>query len=100
MDTVNSGRNVTNLAERRKAKAKAKAKPEVDKIAVKAKNAFYDVMAGANNLDDKDLRDYVMLVFADLTVLILNSEFFEDAPKALKRGIDILEKDYGPEAQK
>ncbi len=98
MDTVNSGRNVTNLAERRKAKAKPK--QEVDRIAIKAKNAFHDVMAGASQLDDKDLRDYVMLVFADLTVLILNSEFFEDAPKALKRGIDILEKDYGPEAQK
>lgn len=95
MDTV----NVTNLAERRKAKAKAP-KQEVDRIAIKAKNAFHDVMAGASQLDDKDLRDYVMLVFADLTVLILNSEFFEDAPKALKRGIDILEKDYGPEAQK
>lgn len=89
-------------AKRKKAKAKAKAKPkqEVDRIAVKAKNAFHDVMAGAANLEDKDLRDYVMLVFADLTVLILNSEFFEDAPKALKRGIDILEKDYGPEAQR
>jgi hypothetical protein len=98
LDTVNSGRNVTNLAERRKAKAKPK--QEVDRIAIKAKNAFHDVMAGASQLDDKDLRDYVMLVFADLTVLILNSEFFEDAPKALKRGIDILEKDYGPEAQK
>jgi hypothetical protein len=88
-----------NLAERRKAKQK-KEQPKVDQIAVKAKNAFHDVLAGTDKLSDTELRDYVMLVFADLTVLILNSEFFEDAPKALKRGIDILERDYGPAAQK
>lgn len=92
MDTI-------NLAERRKAKQK-KAQPKVDQIAVKAKNAFHDVMAGTASLSDKDLRDYVMLIFADLTVLILNAEFFDNAPKALKRGIDILERDYGPDAQK
>ena len=92
MDTI-------NLAERRKAKEK-KAKPQVDEIAVKAKNAYHDVMAQTSSMNDKDLRDYIMLVFADLTVLILNAEFFDDAPKALKRGIDILERDYGPEAQK
>jgi hypothetical protein len=102
LDPVNPSKkstsNVTNLAERRKAKAK-KAKPKVDTIAIRAKNSFNDIMTTASTMEDSELRDYIMLVFADLTVLILNAEFFDDAPKALKRGIDMLEKDYGPEAQ-
>lgn len=100
MDPVNPSKkstsNVTNLAERRKAKAK----PKVDTIAIRAKNSFNDIMTTASTMEDSELRDYIMLVFADLTVLILNAEFFEDAPKALKRGIDMLEKDYGPKAQR
>jgi hypothetical protein len=87
-----------NLAERRKAKEKKK-KPQPDKVALKAKSAFNDVLMQAQSLENDDLRDYVMLVFADLTIFVLNAEFFEDAPKALKRGIDILERDYGPAAQ-
>ena len=102
MDPMNPSKksvsNITNLAERRKAKAK-KAKAKVDTVAIRAKNSFNDIMTKAATMEDEDLRDYIMLVFADLTVLILNAEFFEDAPKALKRGIDMLEKDYGPEAQ-
>lgn len=87
-----------NLSERRKAKEKKK-KPQPDKVALKAKSAFNDVLMQAQSLENDDLRDYVMLVFADLTIFVLNAEFFEDAPKALKRGIDILERDYGPAAQ-
>jgi len=87
-----------NLNERRKAKDKKK-KPQPDRVALKAKSAFNDILYKAQTLENDDLRDYVMLVFADLTIFVLNAEFFEDAPKALKRGIDILERDYGPEAQ-
>lgn len=89
-----------NLNERRKAKdKKKKAKPQPDRVALKAKQAFNDVLYKAQTLENDDLRDYVMLVFADLTIFVLNAEFFEDAPKALKRGVDILERDYGPAAQ-
>lgn len=90
-------------AKRKKAKAKAKTKaeePKVDRVAIKAKASFDAVMQAGMNLNQEDFRDYTMLVLADLIVFVLNAEYFEDAPAAIKRGVDILNKDYGPEGKK
>lgn len=86
-------------AKRKKAKAK-EPKQEVDRVAIKAKSSFEAMLQAGTSLSQEDFRDYVMLVFADMSVFLLNAEYFEDTPKALKRGIDILNAEYGPHGTK
>lgn len=86
-------------AKRKKVKAKAPVQ-EVDRVAIKAKASFEAMMQSGLSLSQEDFRDYVMLVFADMSVYLLNAQYFEDTPKALKRGIDILNLEYGPNGTK
>lgn len=92
--------DVISLEDARKNKTKKEKTKKQDQVAIKAKQMFEQVMLSGNKLSDDDFRDYVMLVFADLAVYILNANYYENTPVALKRGIDILNREYGPNAQR
>lgn len=91
--------DVISLEDARKNKTKKEKTKKQDQVAIKAKQMFEQVMLSGNKLSDDDFRDYVMLVFADLAVYILNASYYENTPVALKRGIDILDREYGPNAR-